>query len=368
MDWKGVKRKWALWFFFFAASAICLGAPLLSQSDTAPDPQAETVSLWFGGDTHFSWGVEQEQRDGDPVTPFREILPLLRRMDFRAINLESAVCTTCTAMPGKYYVFNSGPKSLSSLRSMGIDMVFLGNNHSMDMGADGLAETLKNLKATGIGWAGAGPTESDAGAPFVVTLNGITFSIFSFNEIQENGVTAGLQTPGTISTRWGFAQRIRAAHQKSDHVIVSLHWGVEYVTAPSQSQIDLAHALIDAGADAVIGHHPHVPQGIEFYKSGVIVYSLGNFLFGSATVQQSNNFSAELIYSRTRNRLESVRVHPIFGKFRAGGHKLRLLTDSESAEFWSELRMQCRELNGRKDVPFTSGEDGSGLFSILPGS
>jgi poly-gamma-glutamate synthesis protein (capsule biosynthesis protein) len=158
----------------------------------------------------------------------------------------------------------------------------------MDYGADGLLDTIAALDRAGIAHAGAGPSPEAAHAPAIVTVKGIRIAVLAYVNVPDDSVSGFVArsmaaAPGKPGVAWGTADAVRrdvqAAKQEADVVIVSMHSGYEYTAAANDIQQELAHAAIDAGAALVLGGHPHVLQGVEFYHDAPIIYSLGNFIF-----------------------------------------------------------------------------------------
>jgi poly-gamma-glutamate synthesis protein (capsule biosynthesis protein) len=174
------------------------------------------------------------------------------------------------------------PRFLSAFTSAGIDLLNLANNHIFDYGKVGLFDTISYLDSIGMQHVGAGRSASQAHKPVIFTTSTQRIAIL--------GYYGGGEAPKATKWRPGVADRrvddIRRdveqirRENSAEYIVVNLHWGEEKADTPDRDQREFAHAVIDAGADVIIGHHPHVLQGIERYKSGVIVYSLGNFLFG----------------------------------------------------------------------------------------
>jgi poly-gamma-glutamate synthesis protein (capsule biosynthesis protein) len=215
-----------------------------------------------------------------PAETFRRLYRL-GGADATVVNLEGPVTTRGKKVP-KRFNFRMLPAILSVLKSGGIDIAGIANNHIYDYGPRGLLDTISYLDSLGIRHAGAGRDWTDAHRPVIDTLGGRQIAFLAYY--------GGGEAPGAGRAAPGVARRdleqvcadIRKIRneQNSPYVVVMLHWGTELARAPDRAQVAFAHALIDSGADAVIGHHPHVLQGIERYGRGVIAYSLGNFIFG----------------------------------------------------------------------------------------
>ena len=284
------------------------GSPWLKVPALAPltpdaaDPQASpegTAVLVFLGDVVPGRSMEAQLARYGPAYPWGGVGPLLRQADLAVANLES-VLTTQGQPLNKPYVIRAHPRSGQTLVEAGFDLVSLANNHALDYGQVGLDETLSTLDALGIASVGAG-CEAGAGAASggerdpcqaseaaLFTLNGVEVAVLGYAGAYWNG-SADMPTSDRIA--WAEAARVQAdvqaARDQADVVIVLLHAGVEYAAKPSAGQAAVAHAAIDAGADLVVGHHPHVTQTVERYdglqgadgRDGLIVYSLGNAVF-----------------------------------------------------------------------------------------
>ncbi len=220
---------------------------------------------------------------------FEKIAPDLAGADITFANLETPVDHT-VGVSG-YPRFNARRELLASLKKAGVDIVSIANNHAMDAGSDGLKRTIDNIDAAGITFIGAGRTNAEAAAPRFLKTRGmnIAFLAYAYGSNQRlpqsSQDTPGLNIIGIDSEDdlSCAAANVRRAKAEADLVVVSLHWGVEYTTSPTAWQRRIASELIEAGADVLLGHHPHVLQPIESYTArdgriGLIAYSLGNFI------------------------------------------------------------------------------------------
>jgi poly-gamma-glutamate synthesis protein (capsule biosynthesis protein) len=174
------------------------------------------------------------------------------------------------------------PRFLRALTDAGIDIVTIANNHIFDFGEEGFFDTISYLDSIGVKHVGAGRNADEAYRPVVMKVRGRRVGFLAYY--------GGGEAPGAGTHRSGVARRelrrivsaIAGLKQEAlaDYIVVNLHWGTEKAKAPDEGQRAFARALVRAGADAVIGHHPHVLQGIERYHGGLIAYSLGNLIFG----------------------------------------------------------------------------------------
>jgi poly-gamma-glutamate capsule biosynthesis protein CapA/YwtB (metallophosphatase superfamily) len=251
------------------------------ESTAGSDP---TVTLSFAGDTMMSGHVETRLRENGFDFPFVHVTSLFQHDDVTVVNLETPVTTRGTPA-AKTYVYKSPPEAVPAMKTAGIDLVNLANNHSMDQGVEGLLDTMRVLDENEIAYVGAGADAARAYAPVLVERNGITIAFFGFSRVvPEVSWYAGKNKPG-LAVSYDPAravEAIRAARSKADLVVVIAHWGKEKVDLPVDHQKELARAYIDAGADLVVGSHPHVLQGFESYHGKWIAYSLGNFIFTRA--------------------------------------------------------------------------------------
>ena len=226
-------------------------------------------------------------------------------------NLEGPLTDRGAPEQDKTYVFHSPPQKVSqALKAAGFNVVSLANNHTLDYGAEGLAQTMEALDAAGIAHAGAGATLEQARRPVIIEAGGKRIAVLAYSLTLPESFYATANKAGTAFGHEAVVRRdIAAARRQADIVLVSFHWGQEGKTALRDYQVQLGHAAIDAGAAAVIGHHPHILQAIEHYKDGVILYSLGNFTFGSYSKDARVSAVAELIFNG--DRVQSLRLHPI---------------------------------------------------------
>lgn len=228
--------------------------------------------------------------------PFASVQPILRQADVVFGNLEGPLTDAGQVAPDKRYVFKSPPSKVApALAAAGFTVVSLANNHTMDYGVEGLKQTMAALDEVGIQHAGAGIDLQEARRPALIKSGDYTLGFLAYSLTFPESFWAQDQRPGTA---FGHANHIRAdvaaTREQADVVVVSFHWGREATTELRDYQSELAHAAIDSGATVVLGHHPHILQGIEHYKHGIIFYSLGNFVFGSYSRKATRSIIALL--------------------------------------------------------------------------
>ncbi|ULO05725.1 CapA family protein [Paenibacillus sp. 19GGS1-52] len=250
------------------------------------DADGRTVTLNFAGDAIFSGKVGELLDKKGYAYSYAGLNGLFKQDDLTVLNLETPITTRGMAA-NKQYVFKGAPEALDALKAAGVDAVNLANNHTLDQGVQGLEDTLSNLSQRGIPYVGAGLTSKEAYSAQYFERNGIKIAVLGFTRvIPQSDWMAGVSSPG-VATVYDSAEGLKAiaqAKKAADLVVVVVHWGKERVEQYDSIQQSLGHSFIDAGADLVIGGHPHVLQGIEPYKGKWIAYSTGNFIFTRSTV------------------------------------------------------------------------------------
>lgn len=240
--------------------------------------QAEPLRLIFAGDIMLDDGPGRAVAAGrDPLAHFA---PILAMADFAVGNLECPIATGGHPLDNKIHTFRAHPRVLPVLKGR-FGALAVSNNHSGDYGKDAFLETLALLESHSIPYFGGGQDLAAAHAPLWIERHGLRIAVLGYNEFKPRSFEAGSDWPGIAWSEDSqvFAD-IRAAKEAgADLVIPFMHWGWEREPHPTERQRQLARAMIDAGADVVIGGHPHVTQGAEYYRGRLIVYSLGNFVF-----------------------------------------------------------------------------------------
>ncbi len=201
--------------------------------------------------------------------------------DLSIVNLECAA-TNAGRPVSKAFTFNCDIGALDVMAAAGVEVANLANNHSADWGRDGLLETRRNVLASGVAPVGVGADAAQAHEPALFDMNGWKVAVLGFGGVVPwadwlaTDTTAGMADGDTIETMVAAVER---ANEVADLVFVTIHWGVELDTTPRPDDVERARAMIDAGADAVFGHHPHRLQPLEFYQGKPIAWSLGNFVW-----------------------------------------------------------------------------------------
>ena len=227
--------------------------------------------------------------------PIRLISPLLTYFDFVFANLETPITTHTEPIGRKSYLFRTSPAQAAMIAKLKLDFVSIANNHIMDFKEEGLQETMDWLDEHNIKYAGAGFNLDEARRPSILTDNDVEIVLLAYNDVRPRYFNATENRAGTAPLDIEIIREDIKKHKtKSSIVLISIHWGVEQTLQPTIIQRRIARQIIDAGADAIVGHHPHWPQGIEIYKGAPIIYSLGNFLNGFYNVIEQDNFFVSL--------------------------------------------------------------------------
>jgi poly-gamma-glutamate capsule biosynthesis protein CapA/YwtB (metallophosphatase superfamily) len=271
----------ASFFLFRKTRQIDYAAADPENIETAtPLTQNDTIKLLFVGDVMLSRQVgDKIVASGDWKYPFLRIKDFLSDADLTIANLETTVSDRGTRV-GSIYSFRSDPRTMEGLVYAGIDIVSLANNHIWDYSMEAFLDTMKYLTENAIEYVGAGHGYTEAHQGITKTIKGTRITFLGYTDLLSKSLAATATRPGiAVYNKEEMINDIAAAKAKSDLVIINFHTGTEYETKHSAHQEQIYTTAIDAGADLVVGHHPHVAQEVEPYKDGWIAYSLGNFIF-----------------------------------------------------------------------------------------
>lgn len=283
--------------------------------------------------------------------PFDGTRNILQGSGITVGNLELPITERGSEFTGKRFRFRSPPEAAQALRNAGFSVLTLANNHILDYGAEGVKDTLVHLNRAGIGHVGAGKNLDVARTPAIMEVAGRKTAFLAYSLTYPEEFFAGRRRHGTAPGYDAFiADDIRLAKRKADHVIVSFHWGRELEEKPRPYQERAARRAIDAGADIVLGHHPHVLQGIERYKDGIIFYSLGNFAFGSSSRHADRSIIARIILD---GGIRSVEIIPLNVLNREVRYQPQVLTGNKGAALIERLNGLSK---GRGVTIIQSGE------------
>lgn len=253
---------------------------------TSPTPTATatalappTLTLAFAGDVHGERQIARALQQGDH--PLAAMAPVLSRADVAVVNLETAVGSSGRPSP-KRYVFQAEPLLLDELVAAGVDVVSVANNHALDHGPAGLAETLALARARDLATVGGGDDAGEAYRAHVVERDGLRVAVLGLTRVLSSPTWAATSDRAGLASAYDVAaavDAVRRARAEADVVVVTVHWGTESQGCPDPHQRQLDAALRAAGATVVVGHHPHVLQGIEAHGTQLTAFSLGNFLW-----------------------------------------------------------------------------------------
>lgn len=348
-------------------------------------PRSGTGSLVLGGDTCLGhsyltqrWPDARDRLLGAPESFFEGLLPVISDRDALVVNLETVLADAPPDLFGgkkRYLGWDAPDRTLSVLRSVGVDAVTLANNHAMDFGPDRAAETVAHLARAGIAAAGFGATAARAAAPLQLSIGGVTVLVFSAFEIRSSyrddfGFYAGRRRPGVRGFGEGPNSSIgqvirpyREAYPES-FIIFAPHWGgARNYGWATDRMARIGEAALTAGADAVIGHGAHALQELDRSGDGTVVFSLGNFVFNSpgryaAMDGLPYSLVARLQLAPGKARL---RLYPFFCDNRVSGFRNRPVTDAEFDEVLATLERRPIPHGPLRDA-FGPGRDERGFY------
>ena len=262
-----MKRYYLLALFLIVIAILLLpkrnGIYFFNLDRIISEPSVKILNF---GDVMFDRGVRNiiENRKRDPFEYIKKDLDLLKS-DVFIVNLEGPIVEMDRSLcQQKAYNFQFAPSTTEILKSIGVNMVTIANNHSYDCLMPGYESTIRYLNSSGILFMGEKEYEKS-----------YTTKVISGKKVAFVGMDETVQ-PIPVS---GFYEVVRKLKNENDIVVVNIHWGTEYMLSANENQIEIAHRLVDSGADVIFGHHPHVVQNMEVYKGRAIFYSLGNFVF-----------------------------------------------------------------------------------------
>ena len=303
--------------------------PWLYLRDGEPLASDEAVTeLIAVGDVMLGRGVADATSASQP---FVAVASWLRASDLTFANLESVITEGGIPRPGPYRL-RAQPSAANLLRDAGFDVLGLANNHALDFGPASLAETVSRLQEVGIDTVGIGPDGETAARSLIYEIDGLRFAFLAFNAVpdpEDDASDAGWSRAGWNRERVTAA--ISAARAQADQavgstpvaVIVSAHWGYEYQLRSDPAQRDMAMAMLDAGADLVIGHHPHVVQSTQASADGFVAYSLGNFVFDQGQGETGQGLALRAFFDA--QGLRAVQCLPVWA-----GPRPRLMRPDEA--------------------------------------
>ena len=314
-------------------------------------------TLSAAGDVNLGGDVVPILLSNGFAYPWSLVSDLLRSTTLTFANLECAISNRGEPVPGKAFTFRGPPDGLAPMRDAGVDVVSQANNHARDFGGLALTDSLGYLDAYSIAHCGAGADFASAHAPAFLNANGLRVAFLAYNDIGYDGWPGWQGGPGypgiaDAANTGQIAADIAAAESQSDLVVASFHWGTERKYTPDQRQRDLACLAVDSGADLVLGHHPHVIQGFEFYQGRLIAYSMGNFVFSPGS--EEGHYTILTQFEMDSNGFRSAKIYPVYissgrPQVMGGAEATSLL--SRLAGLSAELGTQMTVSNGVATIP-----------------
>lgn len=263
------------------------------------------VSFCAVGDILLDRGIRKKIHEHGVDYPFELVAPFISGFDLAFCNLECPVSAQGTST-GKVYCFRADTGFFTGVENAGFDIFSLANNHIIDWGLAACLDTRDLIERHGLVALGVGKTDHDARTPRIIRKHGLTFA---FGAYVGKPLTGMLSAGPAQASCDEIVREIQQIRDRVDFVIISMHWGTEYEHIPENHQVKWAHRLIDAGADLIIGHHPHVLQSFEVYKERCILYSLGNFVFDQRHLYQRQSGVFSCVFRK--GRIDSMMFYPV---------------------------------------------------------
>ena len=317
-----------------------------------PKPEkAQRLVVVAGGDVNFGRECGQAILTNPSYDPFQFVEPLFRDADLTFVNLESQLSDQKgeTQSPTNRLIFTGPPGGADVLARAGIDVVSTANNHAWDYGRSALFETIDNLARTGVANVGTGKTFDAAYAPAILRARGYSVAIFAVTHVWNQGDFS--EHDGRHHVAWArlnlLRNALKQAKKQHDLVLFSYHGGAEYIDAPPDRNRRFVESVMATGyVDAVIGHHPHVPQGVGWYTKRPAFYSLGNFVFAGHDWAPRTKVGYLARLELDENRALVVKACP----YSIEGHLPKPIgpKDPRSGELRSYLRLISTSVGGTR--------------------
>ena len=299
--------------------------------------------------------------------PYTATRRFITNADLAIANLECPVSTRGKKNRKKLFTYRARPESLKGLKWAGFDLCNIANNHSMDFGRDAFFDTIKNIKKQGMLYSGGGKNIEEATKPAFVTVKSQKIHVVGYHLVLYKSTSHATKTrPGVGTAHEGnIKKRLSKWANNCDILIVLFHWGSEYTHVPLQYQRNNARLCIDMGADIVIGNHPHVWQPVEIYKGKPIIYSLGNYVFGSYG-RKMNNLKAEESFLLTINFIKDKLHHLKLIPIDVDNKRVNFVPKPMSPEKGKEMLLRIKKASTNVKGSFYITPEGHGI--ILPGA
>jgi poly-gamma-glutamate synthesis protein (capsule biosynthesis protein) len=267
-----------------------------------------------GGDVSLGRGIGKRLLSDMEYDPFRGVATLISTPDIAFVNLESPLADRNgeTERPGERNVFTGPPVGAGILARCGVDIVSVANNHAWDYGRTGFLETLDYLTMAGVAYAGGNARPGEQYQPTVLEAQGYKVAVFAVTDVWNPAPFEKHEGRQYVARAdWSkLEDAMTRARRDNDVVLVSYHGGREYDDQPTVDTIAFARKVLRHGADAFIGHHPHVPQGVGWVKGKPALFSLGNLVFGVVRDQPGTGWAFLTKLTFEAGALSSVRLCP----------------------------------------------------------
>jgi poly-gamma-glutamate synthesis protein (capsule biosynthesis protein) len=308
----------------------------------------DTLRLYAVGDINLGRRLAKERLlEGDTLYPFLALRDSLASADITFGNLESPIAPDTSAGPDSVGIFMAPPAAAAALARAGFDVVSTANNHAWDGGPAAVEETMRRLTRAGVRFVGSGFGRDMAEQPVILERRGWRVAFFGLTRAWNPAPYTFHRHAGSEYIAWGDTGRIYPAirevkaNGRADLVVVSMHGGTEYVDTPPKHMQELARGVVDAGADLVLAHHPHVLQPVIWYKHKPIVQSLGNFVFLQDDPWTRLSAILRVVVTPDRRlRLSAIPVHV--------GHQPTLATGAAADSVRRRLRVRLSPTTVRK--------------------
>ncbi len=330
--------------------ASAMGGEVAPVEELPPPPRSFTLTAV--GDIMLDRTVWRRIQHNGPGSILECVRDDLRSADITFANLECPLSTVGPHNPVEWCVFRADPRAVAVLLDGGIDVVSLANNHTLNSGAEAMLQTIKHLEEAGVAYCGAAVEREHSWEPCLFEVDGLLIGFVACTDLSfEHGSWCKVDDDMTR-----FAQRIGAAKSKCDLLVVSIHWGNEYQKVPTQRQQEVARTAIEAGADLIIGHHPHTLQGVGSYRGAPILYSCGNFVFDQ---REGERMESAIFHLRfTEGEGWEIRMVPVWiPRSRCGP----IYPESTRA---AKIIARLAALSANLGVPVTVTEDNEGRAFI----
>lgn len=303
------------------------------------------ITLLFGGDILLSDHVLSAYGQAGGIEGILDqgFLKVIDEADLFIANQEFPFSDRGTAAEDKQFTFRLSPEKVHIFQEMKLDLVSLANNHALDFGRDALMDTIETLDQAGISHIGAGENLEQAKNFVIKEINGIKVGFLGATRVIPVPEWAATQQRGGMLSTYDpsvLLSSISELRSQCDYLVVYVHWGIERAETPESYQRTLGQQYIDAGADLVVGSHPHVLQGIEYYKGKPIIYSLGNFIFGSSIPKTA---LLQVVLEKGQNDLD-LTLKLIPGTAR-NGHTQKLTDEARQQEFYQYMESISQEIS-----------------------